>query len=70
MVSQTAKSSVFFYNKLNEPSVLPLAAIHEVLVLKSARASFTTPFLRVLVHVTRGLPQNKGFGGARANHSS
>lgn len=37
-------------NKPSERYLLPLAAIHAVLVLKSARATFTTPFLYVPVH--------------------
>lgn len=70
MALQTAKSSIC-YNELSPqrlPSLLCLAAIHKVLVLKSARASFTTQLLRV--HSTRGPPQNKRFGGAWANRDS
>lgn len=62
------QSRMFMTIKYAKPCLLRLAAIHEVLVLKSAHASFTTPLVRVPVHSKRGLPQNKGFGGARANH--
>lgn len=70
MAVQTAKSSVC-YNELSPqrlPFLLRLAAIHKVLVLKSARASFTTQLIRV--HTKRGLPQNKRFGGALTNRKS
>lgn len=59
-----------------EPSLLPLAAIHEVLVLKSARAWFTTPFARVLARRTPGprsqnkKKKKKASEGARANQSA
>lgn len=63
LVLQPAKLSAFFYNKLTRTTIfsIGLAAIHEVLVLKSAHASFTTPLIRMPVHGYWGLPQNKGF---------
>lgn len=52
-----------FYNKLTQTTIFSVAsaAIHAVLVLKSAHASFTTPLIRMPVHGKRDLPQNKGF---------
>lgn len=64
MAPQTTTSSSCL-KKINKQKSSPicLAAIHEVLVLKSARASFTTPLIRVHVRGKRGLPKNKDVEG-------